>query len=77
MLRIVSGKYKFNGIYFVKNNERLNNIYSIHKSPNVIFSKMVGKFLRYVPVEGGFGKIFEVREIHGLTDAVILKANFG
>lgn len=76
MLRIVSGKYKFNGIYFVENNEHLNKINSIHKSPNVVFSKMVGKFFMYDHVEKGFSKIFGVREFRTLTDTVILKSNF-
>ena len=76
MLKLINGKYKFNGIYILENNELINKIYSIQKSPNWVVPKMVDKFLRYDPIDAEFKEIVGMREFHDLTDAIILKANF-
>ena len=76
MLKLISGKYKFNGIYCLENNELINKIYSSQKSPNSVIPKMVDKFFRYDPIDMEFKEIVGMREFHDLTDAVILKTNY-
>lgn len=75
-LKVISGKYKLNGIYMLENDEQINKIYSILMSPDVIVPKMVDKFLQFHPVDKEFTEIVGTNIFHILTDAIVLKSNF-